>query len=980
MWGWIGWVISSGLILSGQYLVLKPNVILGSGLMAAGVILLILIAWNRDFDADLGKFPPFPNGLVVIILILLFSVPLKVYHLNLVPYGAYNDEMVKGLTALKIMQGSSFVPFYAANKEFPFFYLVIPFIRFFGINFVALRLASVFLNVSAVLAVYGLVKKLFSPGPALCAAVLMGTAAWPNCSSHIAERLNMVPLAATMSIFVVVLASASSNFFIWVLSGMVLGGSLWTFPAIRIIPFACFGYLILMMFRHPQSIWKKFIRIVVIAAAFGLVASWPLQFNLVETAKTFYSNTGHETKLIKSAGQLAQNSLNMLRSWNYRCIGDMSFRPVNSPALWWPVGGCFVIGLVLTIINICRRTALLLLLWILAGGLPGVISHPDLRRLTAAQPVAYILAGIGLYFLLTQIITPLKKRPRWLLAPLILLGGLSLGHSFDLIFHKIAPVWRIAEEDYAMVRMAVASYENFDLKMDWVEEQAELPYRYLTWPYTQDEAAFQPMRPVDSVPFPFEPQKDVMYLFRNLPENRAMIPLITAYYPGGVMTLHRMNEKARGFYSLIVSREEVEKRRGLAAQYRFADGRVVTETLTGADKSYSEDFFGTDPLPVACQWSGGLVNHQLGLLRFALQAPPGSVMFLNDTSVLTVGAEPEPSEAALLLPAGVHPLQIQVPALGPGDQIKLECTFPDAEEVLANMLVGPPVPEMALSVIPTAAGTFQYEFQSQVDFRNESKDRFYDLALLKYIPGTGLLVANWYNREVMVLDADGGLLNRWDPNVLDDTEFDLRYKFDLGEDGDLYMIGSRSYGCVVLDTAGRLKRHFKIPDGVGDLACIAGNELYLLCPSRVYRVSGRDGRLIHQFQIRDPETGDIVEPMTMGADDAGNCYLVDHAKRRILIYDQNGNFLRTFPVPGPIEDTYGLFIDATGTIFMPNLPLNRVLAFSPSGVLLTGDENHLMDPLDSTRVHRPRYIAFSGTGTAWITNGSHQLFIFKKLP
>src|SRR3989344_1492032 len=108
-------------------------------------------------------------GIIIIIIIALF---LRLYQLNSVPPSASLDEVSIGYNAYSILKtgadeyGYKFPLLLRAYDDWRpalYVYLVIPFVKLFGLNVLSVRLPSVIFSVLTVISTYFLVKKLF-PG------------------------------------------------------------------------------------------------------------------------------------------------------------------------------------------------------------------------------------------------------------------------------------------------------------------------------------------------------------------------------------------------------------------------------------------------------------------------------------------------------------------------------------------------------------------------------------------------------------------------------------------------------------------------------------------------------------------------------------------------------------------------------------------------------------------------------------------------
>jgi DNA-binding beta-propeller fold protein YncE len=132
-----------------------------------------------------------------------------------------------------------------------------------------------------------------------------------------------------------------------------------------------------------------------------------------------------------------------------------------------------------------------------------------------------------------------------------------------------------------------------------------------------------------------------------------------------------------------------------------------------------------------------------------------------------------------------------------------------------------------------------------------------------------------------------------------------------------------------------------IPEPVAVAASPLGDRIFVSegAGDRLVRVYDRDGLFLTSFELpRDPLEQRWPGDLAVGPD--GLLYVVDTFQREILVYTQNGEYVRTFvPDNNPAFDwvPVGLRFDDIGTMFVTDQTehRHRVLVFDPSSRLLT---------------------------------------------
>ncbi|HPQ41212.1 MAG TPA: glycosyltransferase family 39 protein, partial [bacterium] len=570
--GRILWICGIALLLAGQFYIHTSEPLPARILLAAGtaVVIIACLGRFRFLPADPEISPRITAALLTIVI--LAAIPIRLYHLGTVPYGAHNDEIVKGMQVLKFFEGDGFQPFYVANKEFLFFYMLAPFVRYFGVSIIGLRALPFTCGLLTVLFTYLCIRRLWGRSAALLGAGFLAAGLWPGQSSHICERLNAAPLMTAASIFLMLLAIQSRRTAAFLLTGIVMGAGMWTFPTFRLIPWAVLAVMTIAVCAGIVPRRSGTLKVVLTAAAWVAVTSAPLKFRIAETFQVFYSRHGHDFKIAKSPEQILEYVSQLLLSFNVRCVPDMSFTLQDVPLFWWPLGAFFLAGVIYLVMHLPRFDAVVTAGWLGAALLPAVVSEPTVRRLTAAQPLVFALIGLGVWHTVTAFLPRTRGRQRWGLIPafgVVIAAGIVNYHLFTT---RIAPEWRVAREDYWIVEAVTAAFDRFEVHIDWIEEEAELPLRYLTYPETGDLNWFKAEPPAFAVPFQFNPNDDFIYFFRNIPENEPSIPVLQDVYPKGVLVLHQDAAHPRGYYSFTMRRDDLASRRGVTVR---ACGRSV---------------------------------------------------------------------------------------------------------------------------------------------------------------------------------------------------------------------------------------------------------------------------------------------------------------------------------------------------------------------------------------------------------------------
>ncbi len=963
-------------------------------LVAGCTLIFACFPHIRQIDLSEPSFSPRTTFLLLLVILLL-SIPIKLYNLSQIPLGAYNDEIVKGMQAIKIIDGEPFQPFFIANKEFLFFYLLAPFVRVLGPTIIALRLLPFLCGIITVVFSFLLFCRLWGKSVAFVGAGFLAVGLWPGQSSHICERLNAAPMFTAAALYFTLLAIHTKRIWVWIITGICLAGGMWTFPSFRLIPVGVMLFIIWSLITKQLSIKHHSFTIILTFLIFLICLLAPFKWNPDAALSAFYSRQGHDFKIIKNPEQLGRNARQLIISFTIDACEDMSFTSQTRALLWWPLGAFFLAGLIIALIRLPQSSSVFVVLWLLSALVPALASEPFVRRLTAAQPLVFGLTGLGSHVLFNTIFPFLKHSKVKAIVPsslLIFTAGIVNFHYFKNV---LAPDWLVANEDFRMVQTAIESSKEYDVFMDKIEEEAVLPYRFLTYPKTGDFDYFKPYPPAFSIPFRFKPDRDFIYLFRNVIENTQMIPVLTALYPKGELTLHQTERSPRGFYRFFMSRDMLAERQGL--QLTISDAETMAQQSEENTLSFPLDTFAftssdflhsfTDR---SQNWtvSGYFLAETLGHHEFLFQGPTNALFYIDNQPVSPTNRLNDGMDYNVFLTAEPHhitttfnmsPSQQTVTTIALSLSHFSKNTLHDElsswKVIPSNQWLKPPAPDELKKPIPTHKTDFQYAFSDSKQFIRPMTSGIYDLARIESL-SDGRYIANcWYNECMIILDAELDVVDEWGVNLLRDPDWRLRFDFDVAPDGTIFLTGDSRNTLLVASQDGHLLRTLSLPCMCRNILIESSQTALVLCPHELYRIALADGTIldkIHPEQI----TYDRIE--TLAIDNDGRIYLADNYQNVIHVLSVDGQYLHCFRIPGPLTDTFGLRFDENGYLYIPHFNQNYIACFSSDGILQTGHHDFACDPLNSNRTRHPRYISFPDTDTAWITNAD-SIFIMKKV-
>ena len=353
----------------------------------------------------------------LVILLLLLTWGLRLCCLEAVPPGWRDDELINihALTG-QVLAGHFPLYFTGASGHEPLYhYLLAGVHALLGFNVLSGHLLSVAFGTLTVALTYTLARRLFGRATAVVASVSLATSFWSLMYSRTAIRhVNLPPFA--LAAFYILwrsldklpgpkskshLSTPKSQIGHFVSLGLVVGASLYIYPASRLIPvlLAVFAAYLALFHRGQFSrCWRGLL----LALAVVAILAVPLGVTIAQGA-------GADARLAELAVPLRE-----LRAGNVRPLLDSAwetlgmFHATGDPEWLYNIPGRPVFnllggillwaGVALCVVRWRQPRHFFLLLWLGLGLLPAFPSIPaaSLSHTILAQPVAYILPAMAL--------------------------------------------------------------------------------------------------------------------------------------------------------------------------------------------------------------------------------------------------------------------------------------------------------------------------------------------------------------------------------------------------------------------------------------------------------------------------------------------------------------------------------------------------------------------------------------------------------
>ena len=349
----------------------------------------------------------------LVIALLLLTWGLRLCCLETVPPGWRDDELIN-IHALsgELLAGNFPLYFTGASGHEPLYhYLHAGLHAVLGFNVLSGHLLSAALGVLTVALTFALTRRLFGRTIAAIASLSLTTSFWSLMYSRTAIRhISLLPFVlAAFYLLWRALTDERPGFFrkVWSLVGLIVGISLYTYPAARLLPVLLVLFAVYLALFHRDQFsrsWRGFLLALVITAVLALPLGVAIAQGRSEAAA---QGIGADARLAELAVPLRElwagnprpllenvwTTLGMFHTtgdpeWLYNIPGRPVFNLLGGALLW--------AGVALCLYRWRQPRYFFLLLWFILGLLPTFVSTPpaSLSHTILAQPVAYILPAL----------------------------------------------------------------------------------------------------------------------------------------------------------------------------------------------------------------------------------------------------------------------------------------------------------------------------------------------------------------------------------------------------------------------------------------------------------------------------------------------------------------------------------------------------------------------------------------------------------
>lgn len=376
---------------------------------------------------------------MLVIVILLLASFLRLYHLTSDPPSPYWEEVALGYDAYSIaLTGKDHhsnpypilaFPSYGDYKPSGYFYAIVPFVKLFGLNLLAVRLPSALAGIFSVLLLYLIGAELYSKKFGLIVSLLYAIQPWSLQFSRAGFEVNLATMLVILGAYFLVRSRKQP---LWLPCGVIsFGLSMYTYHAARLfapLMGLLVGIFLLTVWFRSKRVKKKHVIISFALSLFLAIAMvLPFVLNLHNPAvDSRYSQTtvfSNPAPVLESNKQIALHGNTRIAKLLYHRYWYMAgevisgyisfFNPTflfekgdgnlrHSVVLFgllYPVEALTILTGLLFIVVRKDKVALFAIVWILVATIaPSLVTPtPHGLRFLLASPAFAFLSAYGVW-------------------------------------------------------------------------------------------------------------------------------------------------------------------------------------------------------------------------------------------------------------------------------------------------------------------------------------------------------------------------------------------------------------------------------------------------------------------------------------------------------------------------------------------------------------------------------------------------------
>ncbi len=364
--------------------------------------------------------------LVLLFLVVAVAIFFRFYHLDALPPGIIDESAGNAMGMKDYVTGEKDVlkDHFTGSKPLGWntnaaIILCVYWFKHFGMNPLTYRTVSAFAGVLAIVAIYLFGRILVGRRAALLASFFMAISPWHTfyCRNHW-PHIALAILHSVLSYYVLWFAFKKRSFLLFGLLGFLAGVSVYLYATAKVVPvgIAIIGAVFLVSaLLEKRSAWNTVRHVMLVIVAAGVLGATLVPYlRWVQNDSNYlYGSAGKQDvdkafwenqETTPSAGEYMQANLKVLMpvlTHNSNAESPHAGAHTNlyglkqQGVLNLAVFSLVVLGAAAMMWRCYRRREFILLIWLLVGLAPALLTAVMAKRLCITMAPIYLLAGLG---------------------------------------------------------------------------------------------------------------------------------------------------------------------------------------------------------------------------------------------------------------------------------------------------------------------------------------------------------------------------------------------------------------------------------------------------------------------------------------------------------------------------------------------------------------------------------------------------------
>ncbi|HLB49382.1 MAG TPA: glycosyltransferase family 39 protein, partial [Anaerolineales bacterium] len=204
-----------------------------------------------------ARLAPLTRQLITIgVLILSLATVMRLYRLNDLPFGVWNDETYIATIAKSILADPNYRPFFVASYDHPlhFYALVALSFRILGVSTESIRIVTTAFGLATVVLAFMTGREAFGNRFGLILAFLFAISRWHVTFSRFGVYTISLPFFELLTIWLLLRARRTGQLHDFAWAGLALGYGLNFYIAVRLFVGVVFIYI---LYRLVTTFWRR---------------------------------------------------------------------------------------------------------------------------------------------------------------------------------------------------------------------------------------------------------------------------------------------------------------------------------------------------------------------------------------------------------------------------------------------------------------------------------------------------------------------------------------------------------------------------------------------------------------------------------------------------------------------------------------------------------------------------------------------------